>query len=231
MTPKKILIIEGVELTRIGLRTLILEKTEHEIVGEVGSADEAKALYDQTSPDLVIMDTMLPDCSGLSICRYIKESAKPAKLFLISSCPDRQCMIEAFSLGIEGYVLKDISSSELIDSLIQVLAGKPVLAPEIAECVVEHMRSGKGSGQHAHEIDSLSVQERRVLELVAKGMSNRQVADQLGLSEKTVKNYFSSVLSKLNANRRTEAAAMFWDYQQKSFGSASPFATVGSGCG
>ncbi|WP_309386309.1 response regulator transcription factor [Cerasicoccus frondis] len=217
MSPTQILIIEGVELTRIGLRTLITERTDYEIVGEVGDIDAAQSLYDQLTPDIVLMDAMLPDRSGLEFCRYVRDSAKPAKLFVISSSTDRHSLIEAFSLGVEGFVLKDISGDELIQSLKQVLAGKPVLAPEIAECVVEHMRAGggRGSGQHAHEIDSLSVQERRVLELVARGMSNRQVADKLNLSEKTVKNYFSSVLSKLNANRRTEAAAMFWDYQQK----------------
>ncbi|WP_309399035.1 response regulator transcription factor [Cerasicoccus maritimus] len=228
MSPIRILIVEGVELTRIGLRTLLTERTDYEIVAETGDPDEAQSLYNETKPDLVIMDSMLPDCRGLEFCRNVKAAEHPAKLFLISSCTDRGCLIDTFSLGVEGFVLKDVTSEDLLLSLSQVVAGKSVLAPEIAECVVEHMRSGsgKGSGQHAHEIESLSVQERRVLELVARGKSNRQVADQLGLSEKTVKNYFSSVLSKLNANRRTEAAAMFWDYQQKGNPTASALSGV-----
>ncbi|GHB89908.1 response regulator [Cerasicoccus arenae] len=213
-TSTRLLIIEETELTRIGMRSLINQYPEFSIVGEAVDKKSAFDLYDKLQPDLVLMDMMHPDCSGLDICRHIRKSDKPAKLFLISSCCDHDSMIEAFSLGVEGYLLKDTCCSDLIQAMRDVVEGKTVMAPAVAEQVVEHMRSGSPQ-QQTHLIDSLSTQERRVLELVAKGLSNRQVAEELGLSEKTIKNYFSSVLGKLSANRRTEAAAMYWEYQKE----------------
>lgn len=213
----RLLLIEPNELTRIGLRTVINQCPGFEIVAEAEDQESALAAASKHSPDLIVIDITLPDCSGLEICRAVREAPNPPKLLLISSCGDHQCMIEAFSIGVEGYLLKDTHADELVRTLKDIMAGKTVLAPMVAEQVVEHMRAGNPRNRN-HQIDALSMQERRVLELVAKGKSNRQVADELHLSEKTVKNYFSSVLSKLSANRRTEAAAMFWEYQQQAVG-------------
>lgn len=211
---KRLLIIDANELTRLGIIAALGECPELEIVGDCGTMEEAVTRFEAERPDLIVMDVMLPGCDGLSLCQRVRESGASTKLFLVSSCADHECLLKAFSFGVEGYVLKEISRDELVHSVRQVLTGKTVMAPQVAEQVVEHLREG-GRQQQRHRIETLSTQERRVLELVAKGMSNRQVAEMLELSEKTVKNYFSSVLSKLSANRRTEAAAMYWEYQNR----------------
>lgn len=214
MKNSRLLIIESNELTRIGMCAVLSEEPELDIVGDTGDVDEALTLFESVKPELVLMDLMMPDCRGMELCRRMRENNESVKLFLISDCCDHQCLVDAFMLGVEGYVVKDIGKDELVSSIKQVLEGKTVMAPEVAEHVVEHLRDGGASGQPQHRIDTLSTQERRVLELVARGKSNRQVAEELQLSEKTVKNYFSSVLSKLSANRRTEAAVMYWEYQK-----------------
>lgn len=211
--PAKLLIVDKNELTRIGICAVLAQYDDLEVVGDAGDSETALALVQAHKPDLVLLDLMLPDCGGLGLCRDIRKVCQSAKIFVVSDCDDQQCMIQAFSFGVEGYLQKNVSQHELMDAIRRVLGGKAVIAPSIAEIVVEHLRDG-GRSQSRHSVDLLSSQERRVLELVSKGMSNRQVADELKLSEKTVKNYFSSVLNKLSANRRTEAAAIYWEYQQ-----------------
>jgi len=216
MTPKKqrLLIIDANDLTRLGIIAALEKSPQLEVIGDFADKNDALEFLHREQPDMVIMDVMLPDCGGIELCQTIRDSKPSTKLFLISSCTDQECLLKAFSFGVEGYVFKEVTQEELVSSVLQVLSGKTVMAPAVAEQVVEHLREG-GKQQQRHRIEALSTQERRVLELVAKGMSNRQVADALKLSEKTIKNYFSSVLSKLSANRRTEAAAMFWEYQNR----------------
>ncbi|WP_309386350.1 response regulator transcription factor [Cerasicoccus frondis] len=210
-TPTKIIIVENHEVVRIGLRQLIADCEEFEIVGEVDNCDDALTVYEDQKPNIVLIDVMLPDCSGIELCKKMRESSHHAKLLVLTSCEDDRCIFDAFALGIEGYILKNCKAESIVSALRDVTAGKSILDPSITQHVVNHMRKANES-QQEDLVDTLSAQERRVLEQVAKGLTNKEVAILLKLSEKTVKNYFSNVLSKLYASRRTEAAALYWSY-------------------
>lgn len=211
VTPTKILIVEDHEVVRIGLRQLIEDHEAFAIAGEAGNCRDALQQFEDSKPDLVLLDLMLPDGSGVELCRRFRASGHPAKILVLTSCEDDRAIFEAFAQGIDGYILKNINGAEIISAIQDVSMGKSILDPSVTQHVVNHMRDANQSKQE-DLVETLSAQERRVLEQVAKGLTNKEVAVALNLSEKTVKNYFSNVLSKLYASRRTEAAALYWSY-------------------
>ncbi|MEO0795999.1 MAG: response regulator transcription factor [Verrucomicrobiota bacterium] len=213
-TPTKVLIIEDHEVVRLGLRQIIGDFDEFNLVGEAGTCADALTVYQESQPDVVLLDLMLPDGSGLELCAKLRSFEHKSKIIVLTSCEDDRCIFDAFAQGVEGYLLKNANGESLVNALRDVMLGKTILDPSVTQHVVNHLRD-EGQSKQEDLINTLSAQEKRVLEQVAKGLTNKEVAAVLSLSEKTVKNYFSNVLSKLYVSRRTEAAALYWQFNRQ----------------
>ncbi|BAS27259.1 response regulator transcription factor [Limnochorda pilosa] len=200
----RILIVDDHEVVRIGLRSLLERIGQFEVAGEAGSAQEAINLVRSRKPDVVIMDIRMPDGSGIEACRAIRSENPDVKVIMLTSYTDDEAIFSSVMAGASGYVLKQIGSQELVEAIRTVAAGGSLLDPSITGKVLERMR-GMTRDQHQHE--KLTDQELRILRLIADGRTNKEIADALYLSEKTVRNYVSSILSKLNLANRAEAAA------------------------
>ncbi|MGE9296988.1 MAG: response regulator [Puniceicoccales bacterium] len=213
-TPLTILVVEDHDVVRRGLRNLVEDEEDLTLVGEAGTCTEALNLYEATKPAVVLLDIMLPDGNGVELCRRLKESTHQARILILTSCDEETKIFDAFSAGADGYALKTANGETLLDAIRDVSTGRTYLDPSAATHVVNHIRH-EASPKEENPIRTLSDQEFRVLEKVSEGLTNKEVAAQLKLSEKTVKNYFSNVLSKLYVSRRTEAAAIYWKHQQR----------------
>ncbi len=207
MNPKtRILLVDDHEMVRVGLRTLLETSSECEVIGEARSLAEAREMLSQQLPDVVLLDIRLPDGSGFELCHYIQTFTNPPKVLVLTSYSDRNVILKAISAGADGYLLKEIDSKALLEAIRNVVTGQSILDPAITRTVLNafHHRETEKPGKNI-----LSPQEMRVLALVAEGKTNRQIGQALQLSEKTVKNYFSNILDKLDLSRRAEAAAYY----------------------
>lgn len=200
----RILIVDDHEVVRIGLRSLLERIGQFEVVGEAASAQEAIELARSRKPDVVVMDIRMPDGSGIEACRAIRSENEAIKVIMLTSYTDDEAIFASVMAGASGYVLKQIGSHELVEAIRTVAAGGSLLDPSITGKVLERMR-GMTREQQQHE--KLTDQELRILRLIADGRTNKEIAEALYLSEKTVRNYVSSILSKLNLSNRAEAAA------------------------
>src|SRR5690554_1854870 len=200
----RILIVDDHEVVRIGLRSLLERIGQFEVVGEAASAQEAIELTRSRKPDVVVMDIRMPDGSGIEACRAIRSESQDVKVIMLTSYTDDEAIFASVMAGASGYVLKQIGSHELVEAIRTVAAGGSLLDPSITGKVLERMRGMSRDQQH-HE--KLTDQELRILRLIADGRTNKEIAEALYLSEKTVRNYVSSILSKLNLSNRAEAAA------------------------
>jgi DNA-binding NarL/FixJ family response regulator len=200
----RVLIVDDHEVVRQGLRALIDAEDDLEVVGEAGSIEEAirRAGYD--SPDVVTMDVRLPDGTGVEACRELRSRWPDLKVLMLTSYADEEALVSAIMAGASGYVLKRINSEELVDSVRRVGAGESLLDPAMTERLFRKIR---GEEPEDPLVARLSPQERKILDLIAEGLTNREIAEELYLAEKTVKNYVSNLLSKLEMSRRSEAAA------------------------
>ncbi|HEU0287324.1 MAG TPA: response regulator transcription factor [Nocardioidaceae bacterium] len=192
------------EIVRRGLRDLF-ESEDMVVVGESASAVEATSRIPALHPHIAILDGRLPDGSGIEVCRAVRSIDPTINVLILTSYDDDDALFAAIMAGAAGYVLKEVSSSALIDAVQQVAAGRSLLDPAVTQRVLERIRRGD---EVAGELDQLTEQERKILELIAEGLTNRQIAERLFLAEKTVKNYVSSVLAKLGLERRTQAAVL-----------------------
>lgn len=176
-----------------------------EVVGEAGTAAEALARIPATRPDVAVLDVRLPDGSGVEVCREIRSRDDSVKCLMLTSFADDEALFDAIMAGASGYALKAIRGAELLDAVRGVAAGRSLLDPVATARVLERLRDGgaKQDDRLAHLTD----QERRILDLVGEGLTNRQIGERLHLAEKTIKNYVSSLLSKLGMQRRSQAAA------------------------
>lgn len=204
----RVMLVDDHEVVRIGVRTLLMTEPAIDVVGAAATADEAVAMAARVKPDLVLMDVRLPDRSGVEACRDIRSAAPETRVIMLTSHADEEAVFNSIMAGAAGYVLKRISGQEVIRAVLAVAAGQSLLDPEVTRTVMEMMtRQGRpvppGKGA------ALSPQEERVLALIAEGMTNKEIARDLGLSDKTVKNYVANVFEKLNLSRRAEAAAFF----------------------
>jgi DNA-binding NarL/FixJ family response regulator len=200
-----VFLLDDHELVREGLRTVLEGAGDIEIVGEAGSAAEALVRIPAVVPQVAILDVRLPDGEGVSVCREIRASIEPPPACLmLTSFSDDEALFGAIMAGAAGYLLKQISGMDLVSAVRTVAVGGSLLDAQVAATVMSMLRGESGAGDPRYA--SLSPQEQRVLELIAKGLTNREIARQLYLAEKTVKNYVSSVLHKLGLQRRTEAA-------------------------
>jgi len=202
----RLLVVDDHEVVRQGLVSLLDRRSGFEVVAQAGSVSESIAMAARYKPDLVIMDVRLPDGSGIEACREIRATRPETRVIMLTSYPDEEAVLSAIIAGASGYLLKQIRGRELVSALEAVGRGESLLDSAVTEKVLERVRR-VASGSATDELAELTAQERKILLLVADGMTNKQIAEQVFLSDKTVKNYVSSILSKLNLQRRTQAAA------------------------
>lgn len=201
--PITVLLVDDHEVVRVGLRTLLAAQQGIRVVGEAGTAAAAVAEADRVTPDVVLMDVRLPDGDGIEACRTIRAARPECRVVMLTSYADDEALIAAVLAGASGYLLKQTRGQEVVRAIEEAAAGRSLLDPATAERLLRHFRE---LARGRDELSQLTDQERRVLELVAEGKTNREIGQALGLAEKTVKNYVSSILSKLQLKRRTEAA-------------------------
>jgi DNA-binding NarL/FixJ family response regulator len=203
-----VLLVDDHDVVRLGVRALLSREDGIEIVGEAATAEDAVALAIQLRPAVVLMDVRLPDRSGVDACREIRSADPGIKVVMLTSHADEEAVLNAIMAGASGYVLKQISSKEVLRAIETVAAGQSLLDPQVTLKVME-MMTRRARAPVDDRTVPLSPQEEKVLSLVAEGLTNKEIARELGLSDKTVKNYVSHVLEKLNLSRRAEAAAFF----------------------
>jgi len=199
--PVRVFILDDHELVRQGLRDL-LEDEGFEVVGETGSAAEATRRIPALHPDISVLDGRLPDGTGIEVCRDVRSVDPDLRCLILTSYDDEQALRGAVLAGASGYVLKQIRSNDLVDGIRRAAAGETLFEPGIEERVIE----GLSEIPTDPRLESLSAQEKKVLALIGRGLTNRQIGEELFLAEKTVKNYVSSILAKLGFERRTQAA-------------------------
>jgi DNA-binding NarL/FixJ family response regulator len=202
----RLLVVDDHEIVRQGLVALLDRRDGFEVVAEAGTVAECLAQAERFRPDLVIMDVRLPDGSGIEACREIRASMPETRVVMLTSYPDEEAVLSAIIAGASGYLLKQVRGRDLVNALDAVGRGESLLDPAVTEKVLERVRRA-ASGSASDELAELTAQERRILLLVAEGKTNKEIAAEVFLSDKTVKNYVSSILSKLNLQRRTQAAA------------------------
>ncbi|MFG1868358.1 response regulator [Micromonospora arborensis] len=201
----RVFLLDDHEVVRRGLADLLQSSGDIEVVGESGSAQEAARRIPALRPDVAILDARLPDGTGIDVCRDIRAVDSSIKGLILTSYEDDEALFAAIMAGAAGYVLKQIRGTDLVDAVRRVAAGQSLLDPVITARVLERIRNGV---EQPRELKSLTEQERRILEYVAEGLTNREIAGRMFLAEKTVKNYVSSVLAKLGLERRTQAAVL-----------------------
>jgi two-component system response regulator DevR len=201
----RLLVVDDHEVVRQGLVSLLDRRAAFDVVAQAGSIAEAIAQAARYEPDLVIMDLRLPDGSGIEACREIRAARPQTRVVMLTSYPDEEAVLSAIMAGASGYLLKQIRGRDLVSALEAVGRGESLLDSAVTEKVLERVRRlASGSSD---ELSELTSQERKILLLVAEGKTNKEIAAEVFLSDKTVKNYVSSILSKLNLQRRTQAAA------------------------
>jgi two-component system response regulator DevR len=199
----RIFLLDDHEIVRRGLAELLNGVEDFEVVGEAGTVAEALRRIPAVQPDVAILDGRLPDGSGIEVCRVIRDEQPHVRCLILTSYDDDEAIFAAVLAGAAGYVLKQIRGSNLVDAVRQVAAGQSLLDPSVTDRVLRRIREGK---QEDARLASLNPQERRILVLIAEGLTNRQIGERLFLAEKTVKNNVSSLLAKLGMQRRTQAA-------------------------
>lgn len=201
--PIRVFLLDDHEIVREGVRAL-LEGTEGiEVVGEAGTAAEALARIPPTRPDVAILDVQLPDGSGVEVCRDVRSAHPEISCLMLTSFSDDEALFEAVVAGAAGYLLKQVRGTDIVDAVRRVAAGQSLLDPTLVGRVMERMRRPP---QEDERLARLTGQERKILALIAEGLTNRQIAERMFLAEKTVKNYVSNLLAKLGMERRTQAA-------------------------
>jgi len=199
----RVFLLDDHEVVRRGLRELFEAEDDLTVVGEGATAQEALARVPASKPDVAVLDVRLPDGDGVEVCRDLRSAMPDLKCLMLTSYADDEALFSAILAGASGYVLKQIRGSDLVSAVRRVAAGESLLDPSLTRQVMERLR---GENVEDERLARLTTQERKILELIADGKTNRQIADELYLAEKTVKNYVSNLLSKMGFARRTEAA-------------------------
>jgi DNA-binding NarL/FixJ family response regulator len=200
----RIVVVDDHEIVRQGLRALLEAEEDFTVVGEAGSVVEAVRRVGYESPDVVVMDVRLPDGSGVEACREIRSRWPNVKVLMLTSYADEEALMSAIVAGASGYVLKRIDSHDLVSNLRKVAAGESLLDGEMTDRLFRKLR---GDEPDDPLLARLTPQERKILDHIAEGLTNREISEQMFLAEKTVKNYVSNLLAKLEMSRRSEAAA------------------------
>ncbi|MCT2589054.1 response regulator transcription factor [Streptomyces sp. N2-109] len=217
-----VFLVDDHEVVRRGVHDLLATEPDIEVVGEAGTAAEALARIPAARPDVAVLDVRLPDGSGVEVCREIRSRSEHVRCLMLTSFADDEALFDAIMAGASGYVLKAIRGTELLTAVRDVAAGRSLLDPEATHRVLERLREGAGarpddrSGERSGErsgvrpddpLAGLTDQERKILDLIGEGLTNRAIGERLQLAEKTIKNYVSGLLAKLSMSRRSQAAA------------------------
>jgi two-component system, NarL family, response regulator DevR len=218
----RVFLLDDHELVRTGLRTLLDGESDMEVIGEAGTAEQGLQLIRELEPDVAILDVRLPDGNGIEVCRDIQSTAPSIRCLMLTSYSDDDALFSSIMAGASGYVLKEVGSGDLLGDIRRVSQGMSLLDPALTQELMDRLRKDQ---EAESRLTVLTPQERRVLELIALGQSNRQIAEQLFLAEATVKNYVSSLLSKLGMRRRTEAAVYAAVLAERKAGGPGPAPT------
>jgi DNA-binding NarL/FixJ family response regulator len=210
----RVFLLDDHEIVRRGVRELLEAEPDIEVVGEAGTAAEALARVPATKPDVAVLDVRLPDGNGVSVCRDLRSELPELACLMLTSFADDEALFDAIMAGAAGYVLKQIRGTDLVGAVRTVAAGGSLLDPRATAAVMDRLRAPKP----ADPLAGLTDQERRILELIGEGLTNRQIGERMFLAEKTVKNYVSNLLSKLGLQRRTQAAVLATEVRQPGHG-------------
>ena len=201
--PIRVFLLDDHEVVRSGVRALLESSDGIEVAGEAATATEALARVGPTTPDVAILDVQLPDGSGVEVCRTIRSEHPSVRCLMLTSFADDEALFDAILAGASGYLLKQVRGTDIVDAVRRVAAGQSLLDPTLTGRILERMRQPPAEDERLARLTS---QERKILALIAEGLSNREIASRMFLAEKTVKNYVSNMLSKLDMQRRTQAA-------------------------
>lgn len=204
MDPIRIVLVDDHEVVRAGIKAMLDAQDDMEVVGEAGTVEEGVRRVGYDEPDVVVLDVRLPDGSGVEACRDIRDRFPDVKVLMLTSFADEEALMSAILAGAAGYVLKRVKGSDLVENIRKVGAGESLLDPEMTEKLFERLRSGPKTDPL---LAKLSDQEREIVHHIADGLTNKQIAEEMFLAEKTVKNYVSNLLAKMGMSRRSEAAA------------------------
>lgn len=199
----RVFLMDDHEVVRRGLKEMLNSEGSFQVVGEATGAEETLSRLPDLHPDVALLDLRIPDGDGIEVCREIRSNYPQVACLILTSFDDDEALLSAAIAGASGYVLKQIHGTELFEAIKQAALGKSLLDANIVAKVVERLKTSSATDE---KLRSLSPQEKRILDFIAQGLTNRQIGEQMYLAEKTVKNYVSNVLSKLGMSRRTEAA-------------------------
>ena len=202
-SPIRVFLLDDHEVVRRGLRDLLEAEDDLEVVGESGLAQEAARRIPALRPDVAILDGRLPDGSGIDVCREVRSREPGTRVLILTSYDDDDAVFAAIMAGASGYVLKQVRGTDLIDAVRRVAAGQSLLDPVVTARVLDRVRSGPPVDK---ELERLTAQEQRILALIGQGLTNREIAAEMSLAEKTIKNYVTTLLAKLGLSSRTQAA-------------------------
>jgi len=200
----KVFLLDDHEIVRRGVRELLENEPDITVVGEAGTAESALARIPALKPDVAVLDVRLPDGDGVTVCREIRSRLPGIACLMLTSFGDDEALFDAIMAGAAGYVLKQIRGTDLVGAVRTVASGESMLDPEAASKVMARMRD---QAERKDPLAGLTAQERKILELIGEGLTNRQIGERMYLAEKTVKNYVSALFAKLGMERRTQAAA------------------------
>jgi DNA-binding NarL/FixJ family response regulator len=203
----RLLVVDDHEVVRQGLAALLDRREGFQVVAEAGTVAESLEQARRHEPDIVVMDVRLPDGSGIEACREIRAEMPATRVVMLTSYPDEEAVLSAIVAGASGYLLKQVRARDLVAALEAVGRGESLLDPAVTEKVLERIRRIATGSQETDELSQLTSQERKILMRLAEGKTNKEIAAEIYLSDKTVKNYVSSILAKLNLERRAQAAA------------------------
>jgi two-component system response regulator DevR len=208
----RVFLLDDHEIVRRGVRELLEANDDIEIVGEAGTAEEGMARIPALKPDVAVVDMRLPDGNGVEVCREVRSRDETIQCLVLTSFADDEALFDSIMAGAAGYLLKQIKGTDLVDAIRRVASGQSLLDPNVTARVLERLRKGP---EEDERLARLTEQERKILDLIAEGLTNRQIGERMFLAEKTVKNYVSNLLSKLGMERRTEAAVFAAKLPQK----------------
>ena len=206
MSKLRVILVDDHEIVRQGLKALLEVEDDIEVIGEASGGDQAVEVVRSYKPDVVVMDVRMPDGGGVEACREIRDQVPETKVIMLTSFSDDEALFNSIMAGASGFVLKQIRGGDLVDAIRTVGRGESLLDPGVTTRVLERLRKAKFDDKDP-KLSRLSPQEERILDMIGEGLTNRQIAERIHLSDKTVKNYVSTILQKLEVARRAEAAS------------------------
>jgi len=202
----RVFLLDDHEVVRRGVRDLLEVNDDIVVVGEASTAEEARNRIPASTPDVAVLDVQLGDGTGIEVCRDVRSANPEIRCLMLTSFADDQALLDSVMAGASGYVLKQIRGNDLVDSIRKVASGGSLLDPAMVERMMTRLRQGSETETGDPRLEGLTPQERKILDLLAEGLTNREIGERMFLAEKTVKNYVSNLLMKLGMKRRTEAA-------------------------